>query len=450
MFTFRHRPDKIKYLNTIKTLDETNKKHVMNFITIKEKIPELHNQLQEYENELEILETTQLYSDDGIKRRAFLKENIELVRNNIELIDNDTHELEYYSKTNDILINYYDIVNNNENDNINNTKENINNDKLELIEINDKELFKIEPSFVSNKLDELNNISQQKRKPKKITKKRPRKNANIASRSIIDFLSKPSDKVSFSKKKEEDNVNLHKNRAELLNNYMALIDSDYGEKKKSKITKICNICSIEKILIRSEGIFVCKNCGDAEYVIIESDIPNYKECGTEKPCYPYKRLNHFIEWLNQFQARESTEIPKHAYDIILDDIRKNRLNIKKITFTKMKQILKKLKLHQYYEHTSHILSTITGCPPPILCREMEDKMITMFKEIQEPFAKYCPKERVNFLSYSYVLHKFSQILGLTQFLENFPLLKSRDKLRLQDEIWKGICRDLHWNFEASI
>ena len=56
----------------------------------------------------------------------------------------------------------------------------------------------------------------------------------------------------------------------------------------------------------------------------------------------------------------------------------------------------------------------------------------MFKEIQVPFMKHCPENRKNFLSYSYVLHKFCELLELDYLLEYFPLLKSREKLQQQD------------------
>ena len=70
--------------------------------------------------------------------------------------------------------------------------------------------------------------------------------------------------------------------------------------------------------------------------------------------------------------------------------------------------------------------------------ELEEKLCIMFRDIQAPFLKHCPKDRKNFLSYSYVLYKFFQILGLNEYLKYFPLLKSREKLYLQDQIWKKI------------
>ena len=74
----------------------------------------------------------------------------------------------------------------------------------------------------------------------------------------------------------------------------------------------------------------------------------------------------------------------------------------------------------------------------------------MFKAIQIPFVQYCPQERKNFLSYNYVMYKFFELLELDEFIKCFALLKSRVKLRSQDEIWKKICKDVKWEYYPSI
>ena len=74
----------------------------------------------------------------------------------------------------------------------------------------------------------------------------------------------------------------------------------------------------------------------------------------------------------------------------------------------------------------------------------------MFKEIQIPFMNNCPDDTKNFLSYSYVLHKFCQLLELDDLLSHFPLLKSREKLQQQDKIWENICKDLKWQYIPSV
>ena len=93
---------------------------------------------------------------------------------------------------------------------------------------------------------------------------------------------------------------------------------------------------------------------------------------------------------------------------------------------------------------------ITGISPPIISSDIEHKLKLMFKEILTPFLEVCPQNRKNFLSYSYVLHKFCELIELDHLLTYFPLLKSREKLQQQDKIWEKICRDLKWQYIPSI
>jgi len=154
-----------------------------------------------------------------------------------------------------------------------------------------------------------------------------------------------------------------------------------------------------------------------------------------------------VNGLNQFQAKESAEIPSDLLDNVINELKKMKIyNTNKITIQTVKNILKKLKYNQYYEHTPYIVSKLTKKSPPVLSRNTEEKIKHMFKQIQEPFNKHCPSNRINFLSYSYVLHKIFQILGMDEYIHYFDLLKSREKLRVQEEIWKKICIDLGWPF----
>ena len=155
--------------------------------------------------------------------------------------------------------------------------------------------------------------------------------------------------------------------------------------------------------------------------------------------------------LSQFQAKETTDISNEIIESILEELKKERYyNIQDISNNKVKEVLKKLKLNKYYEHIPYIINKLNGKPPPILTPEIEEALRNMFKEIQAPFIKHCPKDRKNFLSYSYVLHKFIQLLGIDEYLVYFPLLKSREKLYQQDKIWKEICNELGGQYINSI
>ena len=213
----------------------------------------------------------------------------------------------------------------------------------------------------------------------------------------------------------------------------------------------CPECDKEMIFSANEAIFTCTDCGYQQFILVDSDKPSYKDPPREVSYYAYKRINHFNEWLAQFQAKESTEIPQEVYDAICAELKKERiLDYRTLARQKVREILKKLKFNKYYEHVPHIINRLNGQNAPVMSREIEEKLRYMFKEIQPSFQKNCPKDRSNFLSYSYVLYKFCELLDLDEYLPSFPLLKNRDKLYIQDKIWELICRDLAWQFIRSV
>ena len=241
-------------------------------------------------------------------------------------------------------------------------------------------------------------------------------------------------------------------KGKLLDEYLNVIDNTY-ESKKNKIIDdtICNKCNNKLNINYIEGVSICINCGEQYNILIDSDKPNYKEPTYESNYFAYKRINHFNEWLSQFQAKESTDISGDIIEKILIELQKERIfNVANISNNKIRDILKKLKLNKFYEHIPYIINKINGKPPPTITKQVEEKLRYMFKEIQTPFEKHCPKNRKNFLSYSYVIHKFIQLLNMNEYLVYFPLLKSREKLYQQDLIWKNICNDLDWKFINSI
>lgn len=251
--------------------------------------------------------------------------------------------------------------------------------------------------------------------------------------------------------KKKTNIKTNNSKLDIYNSYLQKTEDKHYKSLNKNSIDYCEKCNIEKKIFLSEGKMICSKCGDETFILIDSDKPSFKDPPREICYFAYKRINHFNEWLAQFQAKESTDIPKEIYDEILNELKKERLtDISLLTQHKLREILKKLKKNKYYEHIPHIINKLNGIPPPIMSQEIEEELRRMFKEIQLPFHKHCPKERKNFLSYSYVLHKFVQLLELDKFTSCFLLLKSREKLHQQDQIWKKICNELKWQFIPSI
>lgn len=437
MSTFKTKPDKIRHSNEIYTLDELHRKMQKKFEKRRNTVNKKKKKLEEMKVQLKEIEdrNSSSYTNDDINLRASLKTSINEYQDEIFDIENNISEMDYYSNTDELLMDYYD-----------------------LIEDDDDHLYEEFPELSQEKqndekkeldiLDKLNMISKKNSKSKKTPKRRKKKDITSNDYDILTYFGCNDEKNT--EKTEEDK----KNRAELSLQYRMLVDKDYIPQHGNRFTpiKTCDSCGVDKTLIQSEGIYVCRLCGEAEMIIIESERPNYKDpVPDSKSGYPYKRINHFSEWLSQFQAKENTEISEEVYNRILNELHKNRFyNLKKLTLPYMKKILKKLGLTNYYEHTTHIISKLSGMPPPTISRDTEERLRQMFKQIQLPFEKHCPKNRINFLSYSYVLHKSCQLLELDDFVKCFPLLKSREKLRQQDKIWENICKELKWQFIPSV
>jgi len=327
-----------------------------------------------------------------------IKEELKLLHNEINNI-NYFDEIEYYENTSSILFNYYEMLENQ-----------------------------------SSTISSISSTSN---------------NNKYKNKSILESFNISLPKEEIKEVEEDDKI---VEKSDLVDQYLSITNKYYIKKiDNNDNTEICNKCNIPLICLQHDAIMICNNCGYQELLLVEQNRPILKQNTKDTSHFSYKRINHFREWCNQVQGKESTDIPNDIFEKILNEIKKEKImDTKKITYSKMREILKRLRINKYYEHINYIINRINGIPTPQFSTELEEKLCSMFKDIQGPFLKHCPKDRKNFLSYSYVLYKFFQILGLNEYLKFFPLLKSREKLYVQDQIWKKICEDLNYKIIPSL
>jgi hypothetical protein len=256
---------------------------------------------------------------------------------------------------------------------------------------------------------------------------------------------------SFFKIKTE-NVNVIENKNNnIFQKYLSNIDESFLDINSFVTsTDICQSCyKGELIPMDDEGVLICNICSTNVPYLIENEKPSYKEPPKEVCFYAYKKINHFKEILAQFQGKETTQIPVEVIESLKLQIKKERIDLEKLTYYKVKELLKKLGYNKYYEHINFIKDKL-GIKPPIISQDLEETLCNFFMEIQYPYAKHCPDYRVNFLHYYYVLFKLFELLGEQHYLPEIPMLKDREKLIEQDTIWKKICGELDWEFIATI
>ena len=270
-------------------------------------------------------------------------------------------------------------------------------------------------------------------------------------------MQKPTNKSkivnSFFKIKEENDSDKIAKRENnnIVQKYLTNIDDTFLDVNAFiSQTDICQTCHKgELIPLEDEGIMVCNSCSRTIPYLIENEKPSYKEPPKEVCFYAYKRINHFKEILAQFQGKETTQIPLDVIENIKLQIKKERIELAQITNSKTKEILKKLGYNKYYEHIPFIKDKL-GIKPPIMSPELEETLCNLFIELQSPYSKFCPDDRVNFLNYYYTAYKLCELLGEEKYLPLFPLLKDREKRIEQDDIWKKICEELDWEFIPTI
>jgi DNA-directed RNA polymerase subunit RPC12/RpoP len=425
------------------TIDAKHSEMINYFKNLQESVPSLKKELKNLISEYNVKDVSRKNDMEYILYKDGLRDKINELRNKIEKIINNEEMNYYYLEVGELLHSYYENIENSKNNKNNSEKfeENLINYDLEIDRTKDSDLLYDEDEENEDEEEDEEKCDEKKgnildffNQEKEVDKKE--KEINYTSMKMSDFV---KENAIFRKKN-------------VLDEYLQKIDTNYIPKIKVDMTIYkCSTCLTEMTLYPSDGIQICEKCGSQENILIESDKPSFKDPPLEVCYFSYRRINHYNEWLAQFQAKESTEIPEEVYEKILLEIKKERItNLEKLDTKKIRQYLKKNKLNKYYDHAAHILYQINGVQPPSMSKELEEKLRLMFKEIQGPFMEVCPKSRKNFLNYSYVLHKFVELLGLDEYKIFFPLLKDREKLHQTDMIWKKICEKLGWHFIKSI
>lgn len=213
----------------------------------------------------------------------------------------------------------------------------------------------------------------------------------------------------------------------------------------------CPDCNADVIYIRREASKVCTACG-LSFGYQEDSIHSMPRDGfSTSTSYMYKRANHFRDWINRSQAKESTTIDPEVLHAVIKELRKERIrDFSKVDSTKVRRILKKLDLQKYYNHKEQITSLVSGRTPLRMTPVQEQKLLEMFEAIQDPFQKHCPPDRTNMLSYAYLIYKFAELCTYDELLPYFSMLKSRDKIWIQDRVWAKICAENNWEFIRSL
>lgn len=214
---------------------------------------------------------------------------------------------------------------------------------------------------------------------------------------------------------------------------------------------ICQVCNKELVYIRKDAARICPDCGLSHPYQEMTREDCIRQGYVTHTTYMYKRINHFKTWLKRTQGKETTTVDNDVVNSVRLELKKQRVDdVTTVTHVKVREILKKLRLNKHYNNCVQITSIITGVTPPQMTSEQEMALLQMFDVIQEPFQEIIQSEpRQNMLSYSFLIHKFLEIMSWDEYLPYFPLLRSFDKIQYQDWIWRKLCTKVGFEYIKS-
>lgn len=242
-----------------------------------------------------------------------------------------------------------------------------------------------------------------------------------------------------------------------MNNYLDIISRMenidefiklYNSKKPIVIGKprleniyVCEKCNKDTLFDEFANIYSCPQCGQIQNGDFKSELMIGKRY---RPRTQYKKINHFKQLLNQYQAYDEN-VPKNIIRKVKMNIRKN--NISEISIYVIKDSLRKLKLTKYYENIFQIYYTIFNIDPPILNYDTVKSLCDMFDMFNDAYIGICKgnnNRRKNMIRYSFLLNKFFLMLGMPEHAKYFKGLKNSEKQYELEKIFAHVCKVNRW------
>jgi hypothetical protein len=88
--------------------------------------------------------------------------------------------------------------------------------------------------------------------------------------------------------------------------------------------------------------------------------------------------------------------------------------------------------------------------PPYIKKLVEDRLLRYFKAIVQVYEPLKGTKRNSFLNYYYVLYKLLELMKEYELLPYIHLLRTKQRIREHDKVWKKVCEELYWNYHPTM
>lgn len=293
--TFKEKQRKAQRIAQNATVDRSHREHINKFEK-QEKYDKFNykNRLVTSRKELARFEAIKAKGESITDREtthmSYLRDQIREYERQINRIDKGQDELQYFAENGDNLMAYYQLSQ----------------DQM-------AGHWEKKEDESEDELDRLNN-SIENSKNKRPPTVRKIKSFKSVSGDICSFLN--SCKTKVKKEIELDPTIkgaisgslITLNKSELADAFFTQTDPNYRSKKARLMAhKFCKACAnegddVEMVLVFTMSMYYCRECGETEHVVMDSEKPSYKEPMGDQTMSPYKRINHQLGWLTVFAS----------------------------------------------------------------------------------------------------------------------------------------------------
>ena len=217
-------------------------------------------------------------------------------------------------------------------------------------------------------------------------------------------------------------------------------------------------CCGKQLVQTDTSALVCPECGFVQIqnsVNLSNPLKNlsYSRNISSSQGFSYRRVNHLREWLRSQQSKSSCNLPKEILNAVRAEAAKSTRDRKTIDGTYIKKILKRLKLHSYYENSISIAKILN---PDLHVLKLdpayEEKIIGQFCSLEIPYEKIRKKidpKRKNFLSYPFTFYRLNELNKRPELNKGIKLLKSVKLINRQDKFFKALMKEVDWKYLGS-
>ena len=214
-------------------------------------------------------------------------------------------------------------------------------------------------------------------------------------------------------------------------------------------------CCGRQLVQTQNSAMVCPSCGiiqEQNAVNVSNPLKNlsYSRNISSSQGFSYRRVNHLREWLRQMQGRTASSLPKEILEMVRTETKKSTRPRSSIDGEYVRKLLKRLKLHTYYEQSVSI-AKILNPDLKILKLEpaYEEKLIGQFCALEQPYEKIREKidpKRKNFLSYPFTFYRLNELNKRPELNKGIRLLKSQKLINRQDKFFKALMEKVNWKY----